>query len=298
MSTPSMTPELRSLKDMIEDALSHHLPVVSDNSQVLADAMRYATLSGGKRIRPLLLCATCTGLGGDLENSLAPACAVEFAHAYSLLHDDLPAMDDDDLRHGLPSGHIKFGEGNAILAGDALLTLAFETLVNAPISRADVRLTAVQLLAEAAGWRGMVGGQVFDLQAENKRLSLSQLQSLHAAKTGALIRVAVQIGALFGNAKVNAETYVLLTEFASRIGLAFQIIDDILDVTQTTEALGKPAKSDQKARKSTYSSLLGVEQARTQAEDLLQDALSILRRAQLKHQLLEELALTIVRRDS
>jgi len=292
-----MTPELRSLKDTIEDALTHHLPVSSEHAQVLTDAMRYATLSGGKRIRPLLVCATCTGLGGNLENALAPACAVEFIHAYSLLHDDLPAMDDDELRHGLPSGHIKFGEANAILAGDALLTLAFETLANAPISRTDVRLTAIQLLAEASGWQGMVGGQVFDIESEDKQLSLSQLQTLHAGKTGALIRVAVQIGALFGNAKVDAETYVLLTEYATRIGLAFQIIDDVLDVTQTTETLGKPAKSDEKAKKSTYTSLLGVEQAKSQAEDLLSEALSMLKRAELKHDLLEQLARAIVLRD-
>lgn len=292
-----MTPEIKSLKDTIEDALRHHLPVNSDNSQVLVDAMRYAALSGGKRIRPLLVCATCTGLGGNLENALAPACAVEFIHAYSLLHDDLPAMDNDDLRHGLPSGHVKFGEANAILAGDALLTLAFETMANAPISRTDVRLTAIQLLAEAAGWQGMVGGQVFDIESEDKQLSLTQLQAMHAGKTGALIRVSVQIGALFGNAKVDAETYVLLTEFASRIGLAFQIIDDVLDVTQSTETLGKPAGSDEKARKSTYTSLLGVDQARSQAEELLNDAMSMLKRANLKHDLLEELAQTIVLRN-
>jgi geranylgeranyl pyrophosphate synthase len=206
-------------------------------------------------------------------------------------------MDDDELRHGLPSGHVKFGEANAILAGDALLTLAFEVLAKAPFSRADVRLTGIQLLAEAAGWRGMVGGQVFDLAAEDKRLSLTQLQSLHAAKTGELIRASVQMGALFGNAQVDAERYVLLTEFARRMGLAFQIIDDVLDVTQPTEVLGKPARSDQKSRKSTYTSLLGVEQAREHAEELLKEAQSILGRAHLKHALLEELAETIVRRE-
>ncbi|MEJ2090129.1 MAG: polyprenyl synthetase family protein, partial [Gammaproteobacteria bacterium] len=288
---------LQSLNATIEDAVSPYLPVNSDIAPVMVDAMRYASLSGGKRIRPMLVCAACTGLGGDLENALAPACAVEFIHSYSLLHDDLPAMDNDDLRHGLPAGHIKFGEANAILAGDALLTLAFETLANAPISRTDVRLTAIQLLSEAAGWQGMVGGQCFDLDAENKQLSLSQLQSLHAAKTGALIRVAVQIGALFGDARVDAETYVLLTEFATRIGLAFQIIDDVLDVTQSTEVLGKPAKSDQRAKKSTYTSLLGVGQARAQAQDLLSEALSMLKRAELEHDLLGDLARMIVLRD-
>ena len=193
-----MTPELAQLKGTIDDALHHYLPTNSDIGQTLVDAMRYSGLSGGKRIRPLLVCATCTGLGGALEDALAPACAVEFIHAYSLLHDDLPAMDDDDLRHGLPSGHIKFGEATAILAGDALQALAFETLATAPGARTNVRLTAVQVLAGASGWQGMVGGQSFDLASENKKLSLTQLQSLHAAKTGALIKASVQIGALFG----------------------------------------------------------------------------------------------------
>ncbi|MEZ5553543.1 MAG: polyprenyl synthetase family protein [Pseudomonadales bacterium] len=291
-----MTPELKSFKDTIEDALTHHLPVHSSIAQVLVDAMRYASLSGGKRIRPLLVCATCTGLGGRLEDALAPACAVEFVHAYSLLHDDLPAMDDDDLRHGLPSGHIKYGEANAILAGDALHTLAFQTLANAPSSRTDVRLTAIQILSEASGWQGMVGGQVFDLQSERKKLGLTELQALHAAKTGALIQASVQIGALFGNARLDPETYVLLTEFSKRIGLAFQIVDDVLDVTESTETLGKPAGSDQKAKKSTYTSLLGVDQARSQAKDLLDEARKLLKRAHLKNDLLQELAELIVSR--
>jgi geranylgeranyl diphosphate synthase type II len=293
-----MTPELTALKRTIEDAIHHHLPTNSDIGQALVDAMRYASLSGGKRIRPLLVCATCTGLGGALEDALAPACAVEFIHAYSLLHDDLPAMDDDDLRHGLPSGHIKFGEATAILAGDALQALAFETLANAPGSRNDVRLTAVQVLAEASGWRGMVGGQSYDLASENKTLSLTELQSLHAAKTGALIKASVQIGALFGNSNLDAETYVLLTEFATRIGLAFQVVDDILDVTQTTETLGKPAGSDEKANKSTYPALLGLAQAKSHAADLLAEAEPMLARAGMQHDLLRTLARGIVNRIS
>ncbi|MCB1685707.1 MAG: polyprenyl synthetase family protein, partial [Pseudomonadales bacterium] len=215
---------------------------------------------------------------------------------YSLVHDDLPAMDDDDLRHGLPSGHIKYGEANAILAGDALHTLAFQTLANAPSSRTDVRLTAIQILSEASGWQGMVGGQVFDLQSERKKLGLTELQALHAAKTGALIQASVQIGALFGNARLDPETYVLLTEFSKRIGLAFQIVDDVLDVTESTETLGKPAGSDQKAKKSTYTSLLGVDQARSQAKDLLDEARKLLKRAHLKNDLLQELAELIVSR--
>ncbi len=292
-----MTPELRALRATIEDALDHHLPTTSSIAQPVLDAMRYATLGGGKRIRPMLVCATCTGLGGALEDALAPACAVEFIHAYSLVHDDLPAMDDDELRHGLPSNHIKFGEATAVLAGDALQALAFETLAKAPTSTDAVRLRGVQLLAEAVGWRGMVGGQSYDLESERKQLSLSELQTLHGTKTGALIKVAVQLGALIGKPKLAPETYVLISEFATRVGLAFQVIDDVLDVTQSTENLGKPAGSDTSAGKSTYPALLGVDAAREMANDLLAEALPMLDRAGLQHTQLKQLAELAVKRD-
>ena len=161
-----MTTDLPTLRKTIEDALRHYQPEQSATSQPLIDAMRYASLGGGKRIRPMLVCATCTGLGGSLADALAPACAVEYIHAYSLIHDDLPAMDDDELRHGLPSTHVKFGEATAILAGDGLQSLAFETLANAPNVAPAIRLRAVQLLSRAIGWEGMVGGQSFDLAAQ------------------------------------------------------------------------------------------------------------------------------------
>ena len=292
-----MTAELKVLRATIEDALDHHLPHSSPIAQPVADAMRYAVLGGGKRIRPMLVCATCIGVGGALEDALAPACAVEFVHAYSLVHDDLPAMDDDALRHGLPSNHIKFGEATAVLAGDALQALAFETLAKAPSSSDAVRLRGVQLLAEAVGWQGMVGGQSYDLDSERKRLSLGQMQTLHDAKTGALIKLAVQLGALFGKPKLAPETYVLLTEFATRVGLAFQVIDDVLDVTQSTENLGKPAGSDTGAGKSTYPALLGVEAARNMADVLLSEALAILKRAKMQRSQLKQLAELAVKRD-
>ena len=291
-----MNPELRALRATIEDALDHHLPTTSSIAQPVLDAMRYATLGGGKRIRPMLLCAPCTGLGGALEDALAPACAIEFIHAYSLIHDDLPAMDNDDLRHGLPSNHIKFGEATAVLAGDALQALAFQTLAKAPTKSDAVRLRAVQLLAEAAGWQGMVGGQSYDLESERKQLGLSELQSMHAHKTGALIKVAVQLGALFGKPRLSPETYVLITEFATRVGLAFQVIDDVLDVTQSTENLGKPAGSDAAAGKSTYPALLGVDAAREMANELLAEALPMLDRAGLQHVQLKQLAELAVNR--
>ncbi len=291
-----MTPELDELRALINDALDHHLPNASAIAQPLVDAMRYTTLGGGKRIRPMLVCATCTGLGGALEDALAPACAVEFIHAYSLIHDDLPSMDDDELRHGLPSSHIKFGEATAVLAGDALQALAFETLARAPAGSDAQRLRAVQLLAAAAGPEGMVGGQSYDLESERKKLSLSQLQTLHAAKTGALITAAVEIGALFGKPDLSPEKHVLISEFAARIGLAFQVIDDILDVTATTEELGKPAGSDASSGKSTFPSLIGVDAARGMAEELLSEALPMLDRVGVQHSLLRDLAELIVKR--
>lgn len=292
-----MTTDARELKATVEDALDHYLPAHSDLAPQLVEAMRYATLSGGKRLRPMLVCATCTGVGGHLEDALAPACAVEFMHAYSLVHDDLPAMDDDDIRHGLPSNHVKFGESGAILAGDALQALAFRTLAEAPNVSAAVRLRAVGLLADAVGWQGMVGGQAFDLASEHSQLPLEHLEALHAAKTGALIQAAVQIGAVVGNPDLDGETFVLLGEFAGRVGHAFQIIDDVLDVTATTDALGKPAGSDTSADKSTYPRLMGVDAARAHAHRLLEEGLKFLERAGLGDTMLVALARRSVNRD-
>jgi geranylgeranyl pyrophosphate synthase len=293
-----MTTDPRELRATIEDALDHYLPAHSALAPDLVDAMRYATLSGGKRLRPMLVCAACTAVGGVLEDALAPACAVEFVHAYSLIHDDLPAMDDDDMRHGLPSNHVRFGEAGAILAGDALQALAFHTLAQAPNVPAEARLRTVGLLADAAGWQGMVGGQSFDLAAERSSLPLPHLEALHAAKTGALIQAAVQIGALVGNPRLDDEAFVLLGEFAGRIGHAFQIIDDVLDVTATTEEMGKPAGSDTAAGKSTYPRLMGVPASRERARRLLDEGLKFLQRAGFGDTLLAELARQTVERDS
>jgi geranylgeranyl diphosphate synthase type II len=258
--------------------------------------MRYATLSGGKRLRPLFLCATCTAVGGDARTALAPACAIEFLHAYSLVHDDLPAMDDDELRHGVPSTHIRFDEATAILAGDALQALAFRTLADAPDVTATARLRALTLLADAAGWNGMVGGQSLDLEAERRRLELPELAALHGAKTGALIRAAIQIGAIVGDPDLSDEVFDGLGEFAGQVGLAFQVVDDVLDITATTDALGKPAGSDIKAGKSTYPGLLGLDEARAYAESLLQSALALHAKLPLQHSLLADLAVRSVRR--
>lgn len=291
-----MTRDLGDLKSVIESALARHLPDHSPIAPDLVAAMRYATLTGGKRLRPMLVCAACTAVGGTVEQALAPACAVEFIHAYSLVHDDLPAMDDDELRHGVPSNHIRFGEANAILAGDALQALAFRTLAEAPGVPAPSRLRALTLLADAAGWAGMVGGQSFDLAAECRQLAPTELAALHGAKTGALIRAAVQIGALVGDPELPDARFALLGEFAGRVGLAFQVIDDVLDVTASTDTLGKPAGSDVAADKSTYPKLLGLDAARELADSLLAEALTLHERAGLAHDLLAELARRSVHR--
>lgn len=293
-----MTPELESVKYQINNALEATLPKNSVIAQPIVDAMRHSVLGGGKRIRPLLACATCMAFETPIRFALAPACAAEFIHAYSLIHDDLPAMDDDDLRHGLPSAHVAFGEANAILAGDSLHSLAFQTIACAEQQNAQTKLQMIELLAEAAGWAGMAGGQCLDIAAEGANLSLTELQTLHAAKTGALIRVAVQLGALSANTvSPSQEQFFLLTEFGDRIGLAFQVMDDVLDVTQSTEKLGKPAGSDEAADKSTFPKLMGIAQATEMADTLIEEALALLGRARIKSTLLAGLARMVVDRD-
>jgi geranylgeranyl pyrophosphate synthase len=291
-----MTPDLQALKRIVDEALARTLPDHSPIAPSLVEAMRYAALTGGKRLRPLMVCASATALGGALEHALAPACAVEFIHAYSLVHDDLPAMDDDALRHGAPSNHVKFGEATAILAGDALQALAFQTLATAPGLAPETRLRTISLLADAAGWSGMVGGQSLDLAAESQQLGQSELAALHGAKTGALIRAAVQIGALVGDPTLPDTTLQRVGEFASRVGLAFQVIDDVLDVTESSVTLGKPANSDLVADKSTYVKLLGVDGARCLADSLLSEALDMLAGLGLHNTLLAELARRSVKR--
>ncbi len=291
-----MSPELQGYRASVEEALRRHLPATSPIAQTLADAMRHAVLGGGKRLRPLFVCAACTGFGGRLEDALAPGCAVEFIHAYSLIHDDLPAMDDDELRHGLPSCHIAFGEATAILAGDALQALAFATLAQAPGAGPETRVAAIQALSSASGWAGMVGGQSFDIASEGKQLNLDELKQLHSAKSGALIRASVELGALFAGADKNS--LALARDFAEHIGLAFQIIDDVLDVTQSTEALGKPAGSDERANKSTFPALMGIDAARDQAQCLLRDGLHRLASAGLQGSPLAELGKLAVEREN
>ncbi len=261
-----------------EEALAERLPSTATTPARLHEALRYAALDGGKRVRPVLVYATGAIFGVDEALLDAPACAVEFIHAYSLVHDDLPAMDDDELRRGKPTCHIAYDEATAILVGDALQALAFETLAAdaalAPLS-AERRLAMVAELARASGSVGMVGGQAIDIEATGERLDLAQLQAMHRAKTGALIRAAVRLGALAA-ADADENSLARLDDYAAAIGLAFQIQDDILDVTADTATLGKPQGSDAAADKATYTALLGLEGAREMAQQQHQLALAAL----------------------
>lgn len=242
---------------------------VPENSGVVCDAMRYSLQNGGKRIRPVLVLEFCRVCGGDINSALPFACAVEMIHTYSLIHDDLPCMDDDELRRGKPSCHVKYGEAFALLAGDALLTLAFKTLMTAPLP-VERRAEACSLLSEAAGYTGMVGGQELDLLNEGKEVSADTLRETDALKTGALIKASCLLGCVAAGA--TEEQRAAAAEYAENIGLAFQITDDILDVTCDTEALGKPAGSDEGNGKSTYVSLFGLEGSKALAVELTQKA--------------------------
>ncbi|QGU33584.1 (2E,6E)-farnesyl diphosphate synthase [Thermochromatium tepidum] len=256
----------------VESALDQILPPVSVQPSRLHEAMRYTVLAGGKRIRPLLAYAAGEALGLKTALLDSPACALEMIHAYSLIHDDLPAMDDDDLRRGRPTCHRAFDEATAILAGDALQTLAFQTLAEAPGLSAEARVAMVGALARASGARGMVGGQAMDLEAEGRPLDLVQLENIHIHKTGALIRASVQMGVLaYGG--LDADRADRLDHYAKCLGLAFQIQDDVLDVEGDTAQIGKTAGRDQALNKATYPALVGLAEAKAMAHQLITEAI-------------------------
>ena len=293
-----MTSEFGPLKASIEQALAERVNQSSTIAPSLLDAMRYALLGGGKRLRPLFTLVTAESLGVDVRLAMPAACAIEMVHSYSLVHDDLPAMDNDDLRHGKPSTHKAFGEWTAILAGDALLTLAFETLCDLEGVTPDVQIACVKLLASGSGWQGMVGGQTYDMHlasAGETIASIDELKALHAAKTGVLIRTSVELGARVAGA--SAEESKKLGQFADGIGLGFQIMDDVLDVTASTEILGKPAGSDVRENKQTFVTFLGVEGAKREALRVLGAAESNLDRVLRNSSRLKALGRTAVIRE-
>ena len=283
---------------VVEGALDRALPPETAWPETIHRAVRYSLFAGGKRIRPVLALAAGDAVGGAREDVLPFACAVEMIHTYSLIHDDLPAMDDDDLRRGKPTSHKVFGEAIAILAGDALFTRAFHLMAAVPrdwdAGRVRRRLDAAALLGEACGTAGLIGGQVQDLESEGKAIDPAALERLHRAKTGALLSACVRGGAVLGGASGTDSAH--LARYAEAVGLAFQIVDDVLDATEGAERLGKTAGKDSVARKATYVSVHGLDRARVLAHDLLLQAEAALEPLGERGRLLAGIATLIVER--
>ncbi len=291
-----LKPALDAIASLVDQRLDRLLPVPDDPRKRLLEAMRHGTMAGGKRMRPLLVIAACDLFQVDRECALRVAMATEVVHCYSLIHDDLPCMDDDDLRRGKPTVHKAFDEASAVLAGDALLTLAFELLAD-PATHEDpyVRCELVADLAKAAGHHGMVGGQAMDIAAETQTFDLATTTRLQQLKTGALISFAVESGGVMGKASPEARTQ--LRGYARDMGLAFQIADDLMDVEGSAEIVGKRVGKDKDAGKSTFVSLMGVERARGQALLLVEQAIAHLRNFDARADLLRAIAQFAVSRD-
>ena len=285
---------MQHVRQRTELALDQHLPLASHNPARLHEAMRYACLNGGKRLRPILVHAAGAVSGASSEVLDACASAIEMIHVYSLVHDDMPCMDDDTLRRGMPTCHVQFDEATALLVGDALQTQAFITLTNAPLSANTIK-ELVATLARASGAAGMAGGQAIDLGAVGKPLNEAELEQMHIMKTGALIRAAIRMGALAGES-LNQQDLDRLDRYGKALGLLFQVVDDILDCTGTTEALGKTAGKDAAADKPTYVSLMGLTGARAFADDLLAQTQHLIADTGESGQRLKDIALEIVQR--
>ncbi len=286
---------LNERKQLIEGALAAHLDRCEGAPATLREAMRYSLLAGGKRLRPILALAACEAVGARPEEAIDAACAVEFVHTYSLIHDDLPAMDDDDFRRGRPTAHKKFGEAIAILAGDALCAEAFRVAAQNRKGREERVADVVFELARASGAVGMVGGQVIDIEATGKRITVEELETLHRAKTGELLLVAVRAGARMGGA--DAAAMERLTAYGRALGLAFQIVDDVLDITADLQTLGKDPGSDREAGKTTFVDLLGVDGARARARSVMDDGVAALGPFGAKAEALRALGRYTVERD-
>ncbi|MBQ2662873.1 MAG: polyprenyl synthetase family protein [Clostridia bacterium] len=255
-----MKEQLKERIALVDSVLDKYLAIKDNPQKTIYEAMRYSVFAGGKRLRPVLMLSFCEMCGGDVNEALPFASAMEMIHTYSLIHDDLPAMDNDDLRRGMPTSHIKYGEATAILAGDALLNRAFEVVSAYDGKYPERALKAINILALSSGTEGMIGGQVVDIESEGRGITLDELRYLHLGKTGAIIRSACTIGTLMGGG--NDEEIKAADEFAKNLGIAFQIQDDILDVEGTEEELGKPIGSDKEENKNTYVSILGLEKSK------------------------------------
>ncbi len=286
---------LNERKKMVEAALAAHLDRCEGAPATLREAMSYSLLAGGKRLRPILALAACEAVGSRPEEAIDAACAVEFVHTYSLIHDDLPAMDDDDFRRGRPTSHKKFGEAIAILAGDALCAEAFRVAAQQRKGREERVADVVYELARASGAVGMVGGQVIDIEATGKKITVDELETLHRAKTGELLLVAVRAGARMGGA--DAAAMERLTAYGRALGLAFQIVDDVLDITADLQTLGKDPGSDREAGKTTFVDLLGVDGAKARAKAVMDDGIRALEPFGARAEALRALGRYTVERD-
>lgn len=290
-----LKPWLKSKQKEVDAALGRLLPRENTRPATIHKAMRYSVFAGGKRLRPILCLAAAEACGGKIENALAPACATEVMHTYSLVHDDLPCMDDDDLRRGRPTSHMVFGEGMAVLTGDALLTEVFTMIAQTPPTKRFSVRDYVEEIAITGGSKKLIGGQVLDLEGEGKKLTKKDLVRIHEAKTAALLTAAVRLGAMTANA--TPRKLEALKSFGYNLGLAFQVIDDILDVTQTTEMLGKTAGKDEAVDKSTYPAILGLDASRKEAARLTRKALKSLEVFGNKANRLEQISRYLLERE-
>jgi len=289
---------IQERKQIVDQYLDSLLPEPHGPSGKVIEAMRYSISAGGKRVRPILMMAACEAVGGDFNKIMPAACAMECVHTYSLIHDDLPAMDDDDLRRGKPTCHKVFGEAIAILAGDGLLTYAFELMTHPELLTSvngDLVNRAISIFAKAAGVSGMVGGQTADILFEGRDVDGNTLAYIHRHKTGALIRASVEMGALLGEGEVVQVEG--LSKFGTALGLAFQIVDDLLDVIGDEKKLGKPVGSDERNRKATYPALFGIEETKRRAQELKNEALKALEPFGHEADPLRAIAIYVVERD-
>jgi geranylgeranyl diphosphate synthase type II len=293
----SITDYFKQKAALVDTWLDRLLPAETEPPSTIHQAMRYSVFAGGKRLRPNLTIAVGEIFGAPEHELLPAACSLELIHTYSLIHDDLPAMDNDDLRRGRPTNHVVFGEAIAILAGDALLTQAFSSLADYETSSPEKKVRVISEVGRAAGTvRALIGGQVLDIQSEGKKINGEELESIHRAKTGALIRCAVRVGAIIGGA--NEKELDAASEYGEKAGLSFQVADDLLDEIATSEELGKTAGKDAARQKATYTALYGVDGARKMADRLRQEAIAAARNLGRDARLLEEIAGFIVERRS
>lgn len=280
--------------DLYLKSVNNYLHSLLDAQQgEIYDAMRYSLYAGGKRIRPILSLAVSDSLNGDFDAALCYGSAIEMIHTYSLIHDDLPCMDNDDLRRGKPTNHIVFGENMAVLAGDALLNFACESIINSNAGTDEMKLLAIKEIFEASGCFGMIGGQVLDIRSENKKITEDELKILHKKKTGALIKAASRVGAISAGTPLD-----LFDVYAEAVGLAFQIRDDILDVEGNVETFGKPIHSDEKNNKTTYVSLYGIDGAKRKLAQETDKALESISFLGSKGEFLREFALYLLNREN